>query len=99
MNRDHGGRPFRDQRLHFRGVHLESFPVGVYEHGQGILQQYGVDSRDKGIGRHEHLVARANPQGVERGNQRAGAICHCKTEPGPDSLRIFGLEPLNIVPI
>ena len=66
---DHGDRRFEAGDVDVVGVGID-----VDEHRLGLGQRHDFGRRGEGEARHEHRIARADAGGIERQQQRVGAV-------------------------
>ena len=62
-------------------VHGPGMGVAVHQHGNGARPQDRLQARDYGEGRQDHLVARPQPQGVNRKLKRIRAVADADPVP------------------
>ncbi len=86
----------RDRRGDLPGVDLERLDVGVHEHGERVQHEHRVDRGDEGVGRHDHLVARADAHGRERGEQRRRAVGRRQAVLRARRRGVLGFEGLHL---
>ena len=73
---DHGLGLAGDRRFHFRRIHAQRVGLDI-DHDRGrAAVNHRFAGRQPGMGRHDHFIARADPQRLLRQFQRDGPVGH-----------------------
>ncbi len=96
--RQDGRRAVGDRGLHLARVDEEGLRIGVDKDRQRVVHQDGVDRGDESVGRDDHLLARSDAEGTQRGHQRAGAVGRGHAVLGPGHTLVGLLELRNLLP-
>ena len=91
-------RPLRDPVLDVGRVEVERDGVDVGEDRRGAALRDRLGRRVEREGRADHLVARADPERVERQHEGVGAVRAADALGGAEMLRRLALERLDLGP-
>src|SRR5882757_3144765 len=85
------------------GINLKCFPISVNEYRKSVLQNRHIDRGHESVGRHDHLVARPDLEGIQTGEKRRRSAGGRETMLGtglrsPLLLKVAGMIAIEATP-